>query len=162
MQNLKIKTGWVLLLISTASLALDSDREAKIVIEGPGCVSKLKANQTECTKGLTIQQGSLLIKSTYGLINHQDKGISSILMKGNQVYMEQMLEDQDKMVIKANQVDYRKRDEKVYLKGQVSITSSIGVTTGDEIEFDLQTQEITAVGDQSSQQFRMEIDQKND
>ncbi len=151
-----------MMVIAPLGLALDSDRTAKIVIEGPGCISKLKVNQTECTKGLTIQQGSLLIKSTYGLINHKDKGISSILMKGNQVYMEQMMEDQDKMVIKANQVDYRKNDEKVFLKGQVSITSSIGVTTGDEIEFDLQTQEITALGDQSSQQFRMEIDQKDD
>jgi len=149
-------------LLSGNALALDSDRKAKIIIEGPGCVSKLKLNQTECKKGLKIIQGSMLIRSTYGMINHKEKGIENVLMKGDQVYMEQLMDDQDKMVIKANEVDYRKDAEKVFLKGNVSITSSIGVTTGEEIEFNLITQEITAVGEEATQQFRMEIDQNND
>lgn len=161
MQNLKTKFTLALLLFSTGLWALDSDRKAKIVIQGPGCVTKLKDNQTECKKGLTIEQGSLLIKSTYGMINHKDKGIESVLMKGDQVYMEQMMEDQDKMVIMANQIDYRKDAEKVYLLGNVSIKSSIGVTTGENIEFDLKTQEIISAGD-DNKQFRMEIDQKDD
>ena len=54
------------------------------------------------------------------------------------------MEDNTKMIIKANQVDYQKQAEKVYLKGNVSITNAIGLTTGEEIEFDLKTQEITA------------------
>lgn len=162
MQNLKINISILLLLVASSSWSLDSDRNEKVIIEGPGCVTKLKANQTECLKGLTIEQGSLLIKSTYGLINHKNKGIENVLMKGDQVYMEQLMEDQDKMVIKANQIDYRKAEEKVYLEGKVSITSSIGVTTGENIEFDLKTQEITTSGEAGKQQFRMEIDQKDD
>ncbi len=161
MQNIKIKTVGILLLCTTAAWALDSDRSAKIVIEGPGCLTKLKDNQTECTKGLTIEQGSLLIKSAYGLINHKDQGIDNVLMKGQQVYMEQMMEDGDKMIVKADQMDYRKADEKVYLSGNVSIKSSIGITTGENIEFDLKTQEIVSSGE-GEQQFRMEIDQKDD
>jgi lipopolysaccharide transport protein LptA len=162
MQNLKISLLLVLLMSGNLSLALESDRKAKIIIQGPGCVLKGKINQTECKKGLTIEQGSMLIKSTYGLIFHADKGIQNVLLKGDQVYMEQMMEDNTKMVIKANEVDYQKKDEKVYLNGNVSITSSIGLTTGEEIELDLQTQEIKAVGDENAQQFRMEIDQDND
>ena len=162
MQNLKIKLVLVLSLLSSGVVALESDRKAKIIIEGPGCVSKLKLDQTECKRGLTIVQGSMIIKSTYGMIHHKNKGIENILMKGDQVTMEQMMDDQDKMMIKANEVDYRKAEEKVYLKGNVSITSSIGVTTGDEIEFNLLTQEITALGEENTQQFRMEIDQNND
>ncbi|TDR18439.1 LptA/OstA family protein [Marinicella litoralis] len=162
MQNLKINLCLVMVLMSGAVFALTSDRKAKIVIEGPGCVSKLKLDQTECKKGLKIVQGSMIIKSTYGMIHHKNKGVENILMKGDQVYMEQMMDDKDKMVIRANEVDYRKADEKVYLKGNVSITSSIGVTTGEEIEFNLLTQEITAKGEEATQQFRMEIDQNND
>jgi len=162
MQNLKINLYAALFLFSGNLLALESDRKAKIIIEGPGCVSKLKLDQTECKKGLKIVQGSMIIKATYGMIQHKNKGIENVLMKGNQVYMEQMIDDQDKMIIKANEVDYRKSEEKVYLKGQVSITSSIGVTTGEEIEFNLLTQEITALGENTTQQFRMEIDQNND
>lgn len=162
MQNLKIKTTFIMLIVTGSSWSLDSDREEKVIIEGPGCVTKLKSNQTECLKGLSIKQGSLLIKSTYGLINHKNKGIENVLMKGDQVYLEQLLEDQDKMIIMANQIDYKKAAEKVYLVGNVSITSSIGVTTGENIEFDLKTQEITTAGDDSKQQFRMEIDQKDD
>ncbi len=161
MQNLKTKTFIALCAITPNSWALDSDRTAKIIIQGPGCTTQLKENKTECLKGLTIEQGSLLIKSTYGLINHQDKGIGSVLMKGQQVYMEQLLESQDKMVIKANQIDYQKADEKVFLSGNVSISSSIGVTTGENLEFDLKTQEIISVGEEQ-QPFRMEIDQKDD
>jgi lipopolysaccharide transport protein LptA len=162
MQNLKIKTLLLFFVMApVSSWALDSDRTAKIIIQGPGCKTKLKDNQTECLKGLTIEQGSLLIKSTYGLIKHQDKGIGSVLMRGNQVYMEQLMEDKDKMVIKANEIDYQKAAEKVFLSGNVSITSSIGVTTGENLEFDLKTQEIISSGE-SSQPFRMEIDQKDD
>jgi lipopolysaccharide export system protein LptA len=162
MQNLKVKCVVLLMLSAWQVKALDSDRTAKIVIQGPGCVSKLKLNQTECQKGLTIEQGSLLIKSAYGLIHHADKGISRVEMKGRQVYMEQLMEDNDKMVIKADEVDYHKAKDKVYLTGNVSITSAIGVTTGEAIEFDLATQEITAAGNETTQQFRMEIDQNDD
>ncbi len=162
MQNLKISTLLVFTFIAGHCLALESDRKAKIIIQGPGCVLKAKINQTECQKGLTIEQGSLLIKSTYGLIHHHDKGIQNVLMTGNQVYMEQMMDDNTKMVIKANEIDYKKEVEKVYLKGNVNITSSLGVTTGEEIELDLKTQEIKAVGEENTEQFRMEIDPGND
>lgn len=162
MQNLKINILASLLLVSGASGALESDRQANIVIHGPGCVSKLKIDQTECQKGLTIEQGSLLIKSTYGLIHHKNKGIESVLMKGDQVYMEQLMDDGEKMVIMANQIDYKKSIDKVFLKGNVSIKSAIGVTTGEDIEFDMKSQEITALGEETTQQFRLEIDQKND
>lgn len=162
MQNLKVKCMALLMLSAWQVSALDSDRTAKIVIQGPGCVSKLKLNQTECEKGLTIEQGSILIKSAYGLIHHAGKGISRVEMTGQQVYMEQLMEDNDKMIIKANKVDYHKAEDKVYLTGNVSITSAIGVTTGEAIEFDLATQEITAAGDETTQQFRMEIDQNDD
>ena len=162
MQNLKIKTFIILgVFAPNAGWALDSDRTAKIVIQGPGCITQLKKNQTECLKGLTIEQGSLLIRSTYGLIKHEDKSIGSVLMRGKQVYMEQLLEDQDKMVIKANEIDYQKAAEKVFLSGDVSISSSIGVTTGESLEFDLKTQEIISAGE-SPQPFRMEIDQQDD
>jgi lipopolysaccharide transport protein LptA len=143
-------------------MALESDRGAKIIIQGPGCVSKLKINQTECKQGMTIEQGSMLIRSTYGMIYHKSKCVDRVEMKGNQVYMEQMMDDGDKMIIKANQMDYIKAEDKVYLKGRVSISSAIGITTGDEIEFDLKSQEMTAIGNESSQRFKMEIEQNND
>ena len=161
MQNLKIKSLIILCVFAPAIWALDSDRSAKIIIEGPGCKTKLNENVTECKRGLTIEQGSMLIKSTYGLIKHQDKGVGNVLMKGDQVYMEQLMEDKTKMVINANEIDYKKVEEKVFLSGNVSITSSIGVTTGEHIEFDLKTQEIISAGE-DQQPFRMEIDQKDD
>lgn len=160
---MKIKFIGVLLFFSNQCMALDSDRDAKIVIEGPAgsCKLQLKQNTTECTNGLTIKQGTLFIKSAYALINHQDKGIDNVLMKGQPVYMEQMGEDGDKMTVEAKQMDYKKKSEKVFLSGNVNIKSSLGVTTGENIEFDLITQEIISSGD-GEQQFRMEIDQKND
>ncbi len=76
--------------------------------------------------------------------------------------MEQLMENNDKMVIKADEIDYLKAEDKVFLTGNVSITSAIGVTTGEAIEFDLQTQEITAAGEDTGQQFKMVIDQNDD
>ncbi|MFC3193567.1 LptA/OstA family protein [Marinicella sediminis] len=162
MRNLKLNGLLMLTVFSLPAVGLDTDRSAKIVIQGPGCVSKLKLNQTECQKGLTIEQGSLLIRSSYGLIHHQGKGVTRVEMKGQQVYMEQLMENNDKMVIKADEIDYLKAEDKVFLTGNVSITSAIGVTTGEAIEFDLQTQEITAAGEDTGQQFKMVIDQNDD
>lgn len=148
-------------MVCASAVALDSDRQQKVIVQGPGCVTKLKQNETDCPKGLTIEQGTMQINAAAGTIYHKNKGIDRVLMSGNQVYMEQMMEDQEKMIIRANQVDYRKAEEKVFLSGNVSITSAIGVTTGENIEFDLQTQEIISAGDANTQ-FKMEIDQKND
>ena len=161
MQNMKIRNLLALLAITPTCWALESDRIAKLIFEGEGCTTKMKVNQTECLKRIRIEQGTLLIKAEYGLVTHQKQGINNVLLKGHQAYMEQMMEDNDKLVIKANEIDYQKAAEIVYLSGNVSITSSIGVTTGEDLEFNLKTQEMISTS-KSHQPFRMEIDQKDD
>ena len=159
MQNLTVS---FLLLFVTASWALESDRKQKIILDGGGCIQRAKLGQTECPKGLVIKQGSMTIKAKYGLIDHKNKGVQSIKMTGAPAHFEQKMESGELMVILANQMDYVKKDEKIYLKGDVKITSDMGVTTGQEMEINLLTQEISSLSENPDQQFHMEIVPDND
>ncbi|MCF6300101.1 MAG: lipopolysaccharide transport periplasmic protein LptA [Proteobacteria bacterium] len=152
-----------LLLFASQSMALESDRLQKIVLDGPGCTIKLKLQQTLCEDGLTIKQGTMLIKSSHAIIHHKDNSISKMIMKGKPVYFEQLVKvGEAKMVVTANNMDYRKEIDKIFMKGDVKIVSSIGITTGEEIEFDIIKQEIIAVGEEQKQQFHMVIEPDND
>ncbi len=152
----------ILLFTTSAAWALDSDRKQKITLDGGGCVLRQKQQQTECPKGLTVKQGSMIIKAQYGLIGHQNKGVNSINMTGSPVRFEQKMESGELMVILAKKMDYIKAEEKIYLKGDVEITSDMGVTRGQEMEINLLTQEISSVSDDPDQQFHMEIVPDND
>ena len=148
-----------LLLYSSTSWALESDRKAPIKVDGPTCISKMKENKTICDQGVTITQGSLLIRSAYATIFHKDSQIERIEMTGAPVYFEQQVKDQnDKMVIKSKYMDYRMQEDKVFLKGDVSVTSTMGLTQAQEMEIDLESQEILAGGKEAGQQFHMTID----
>lgn len=159
MQNL---VASLLLSMTATSWALDSDRKENITLDGGGCVTNQKTYKTECPNGLVIKQGTMRIKAKYGLISHKDKGIQSIKMTGTPAHFEQKMESGELMVILAKQMDYIKDEEKIYLKGDVKITSDMGTTSGKEMEINLLTQEISSVSDDPEQQFHMEIVPDND
>ncbi|MCX7544599.1 lipopolysaccharide transport periplasmic protein LptA [Marinicella gelatinilytica] len=150
-----------LLFLSFSVLSLESDRQQKITLEGDGCISKLNIGQTECPKGMVIKQGSLMISSDYGLITHKDNQIATVLMTGSPVRMEQQMDDGSQMYVQAKKIDFDYQAQKAFLNGDVRIENNIGISTGDAMEFNLETQEIKAIGDQS-QRFHLEIDPNND
>src|SRR5690554_6852568 len=131
--------------LSFSVLALESDRQQKITLSGDGCISKLNLGQTECPKGMVIRQGSLKIKSDYGLIIHEDTQIASVKMTGSPVTMEQQMDDGTLMTIRANQIDFDYQAEIAFLQDDVRIENNIGISTGEAMEFNLKTQEVKAV-----------------
>lgn len=149
------------LMFSVTAVALESDRKQKISLEGAGCISKIKLGQTECPNGMLIKQGSLLIEADYGLITHNDNQIETVLMKGRPVHMQQTMDDQTIMHIRANEINFLYNTEIAILTGDVIIKNNMGVSTGEAMEFNLQTQELKAVGE-NNQPFRLEIDPNND
>lgn len=151
----------LLLMVNLSAVALESDRQQKISLEGAGCVSKIKLGQTECPNGMVIKQGSLLIEADYGLITHKNNQIDTVLMKGQPVHMQQTMEDQTVMHIRANEINYLYSAEIAILTGDVVIENNMGVSSGDAMEFNLKTQELKAVGE-NKQPFRLEIDPSND
>lgn len=155
MQHLKIYS--LAFLLASPALALESDRQQKVTLDGGGCVTNYKNNSTECPNGITITQGSMVIKAKYGLINHENKGIQSVKMTGEPAHFEQKMDSGELMVIKAQAMDYIKEDEKIYLNGSVVITSELGVTRGETMEINLLTQEISSVSDDPEERFFMEI-----
>ncbi len=156
MRNLTLS---LMLLAGTSLLALESDRKQKIVLDGPSCKLQLKEQITVCNAGLTIRQGTLLIKSGKATIHHRDNQIDRIEMSGSPVYFEQQISAEDgAMEITAQRMDYRRAEDKIFMRGDVKIISSVGVTRGETMEFDLLTQEVTAGGESGGQQFHMVID----
>lgn len=139
-------------------MALDDDRKLPIELDGPTCIFKNKEKMAVCKKGATITQGSLLIRSEHAVIYYVGNTIDRIEMRGKPVYFEQLLEQQEKMIIKSDYMDYKMKSDKVFLKGNVSVKSEMGITQSEEMEIDLLTQEITAGGDRNGGRFHMVID----
>ncbi len=157
MQNLTL-SSLLLWLVWSPAQALESDRKQKITLDGGGCILRTKDNNTECPNGLTIKQGTMVIKGDYGLIHHKDRGIESVKMTGKPAHFEQKMDSGELMVIKANQMDYVKADEKIYLNGAVQVSSDMGVSRGEAMEINLLTQEISSLTDDPDQRFYMEIE----
>ena len=166
MQNLKRNKVNLCLVLGCLAFgmsvqALESDRQQKITLKGDGCISKLNIGQTECPKGMVIQQGSLKIESDYGLIIFEDNEIATVEMTGVPVHMQQQMDDGTLMTVEARQIDFDYQAETAFLKGDVRIKNNIGISTGNAMEFNLKTQEYKAVGE-NNEQFMLEIDPNND
>lgn len=164
MQNLTNKTIILfgLLAYSLTAPALETDRNQKLTLEGEPCTSNQSQGLTEC-ENLIIRQGTMKITADFGSIKHQQQGIKEINMRGRPVYFEQDLESGKKMTIVAQQINYHKKTEIVRLQKAVKIVGDLGIITGEDITFNLLTQELSSQSnnDQNSQKFHMEIPPEN-
>lgn len=147
-----------LLAYSLAAPALETDRNQKLILEGEPCTSNQSQGITEC-ENLSIRQGTMKITAAFGNIKHQQQGIEQIEMRGEPVYFEQDLESGKQMTIVAQQINYDKKTETVRLQRQVRIVGDLGIITGEDITYNLLTQEMSTQADSEHkpQKFHMEI-----
>ena len=143
----------VLLLIffSTSALALKSDKQADFILEGDNFknLPAVKNGETQIKYwgNVSIEQGTLKIKSSDAVIFNGKGGISKVVLTGKQVTMQQFIDTQyGKIDVKADRIDFMIKDDLLLMTGNVVIKSKIqGEMSGEKITMNLKTKEISGV-----------------
>ena len=131
--------------------ALDSDKLADFILEGDNF-----KNLPEVVGGMTkirywgnvsIQQGTIKIKSDEAIIFNSDNGIEKVILTGHPVEMEQVIDsDFGKIDVKAYKIDFMIKEDLLLMTGNVIIRSKIqGEMSGEKITMNLKTKEIKGV-----------------
>ena len=141
----------MMLLVSVNAPALESDKDAEFVLLGDNF-----KNLPEVIKGETkikywgnveIQQGTLKIKSDDAVIINGKEGVSSVVLTGKPVKMEQFIDVEfGKINVVANNIDFKVQEDLLFMTGDVVIKSKIqGEMSGEKITMNLKTKEISGV-----------------
>ena len=137
--------------MSQAVYALDSDKNAEFVLDGDNFI-----NLPEVISGITkikfwgnvsIQQGTLKIKSEEAVVFSGKDGVSKVVLTGAPVTMEQIIDAEfGKINVKANKIDFMLEKDLLLMSGDVVIKSKIqGEMRGEKITMNLKTKEIKGV-----------------
>ena len=135
-------------LFSGNLMALDSDKLADFLLEGDNFknlpVVKDKLTQIKYWGNISIQQGTLKIKSDEAIIFNDKDGVAKVYLTGSPVTMEQIVDVEfGKINIVANDIDFRVSDDLLIMTGSVIIKSKIqGEMRGEKITMNLKTKEI--------------------
>lgn len=103
-----------------------------------------------------ITQGSLKLEADKAVITRSKGVTSKVTLSGNPVRMQQLDDDNQLMKATARQIIYLISAEQLSLNGGVVIDQPRGSMRGETIRYDLKTGRMTAGGDGSRIQMRLE------
>jgi lipopolysaccharide export system protein LptA len=139
------------LSLSFSSLALESDKQADFVLEGDNFknlpVVKGGLTKIKYWGNVSIEQGTLKIKSDSAVIFNGKDGISKVVLAGKPVMMEQFIDAEfGKIDVNANTIDFMVKDDLLLMNGNVVIKSKVqGEMSGEKISMNLKTKEIKGI-----------------
>ncbi len=129
-------------------MSLESDKTADFVLEGDNFknLPEVSAGMTKIRYwgNVSIEQGSLKIKSDDAVIYNGANGIVKVILTGHPVNLEQIIDAEfGKIDVKAKKIDFMVQDDLLLLTGDVVINSKIqGEMSGEKITMNLKTKEI--------------------
>jgi len=132
-------------------MSLESDKTADFVLEGDNFKNLPEVNagvtKIKYWGNVSIEQGSLKIKSDDAVVYNGENGIVKVILTGRPVKMEQIIDAEfGKINIKARKLDFMVQDDLLLLTGDVVIKSKIqGEMSGEKITMNLKTKEIKGV-----------------
>lgn len=138
----------VLLLFPALGLAKASDRNQPMTIDAGGQTGTLEGSGTTVLSGgVTVQQGTLDIRSDRGELVMRDGEIVRVVFTGAPATMKQEMEDGSPMTAIANRIDYDMSTEVVTFTGSYKVSSPTGSNSGERMVYNLRTGNMQGGGD---------------
>ena len=141
----------ILFMVNLSCFALESDKQADFVLEGDNFknlpVVKDGITQIKYWGNVSIEQGTLKIKSDSAIIFNGKNGITKVVLTGTPVKMQQFIDVEfGKIDVKASTIDFMVQDDLLLMNGNVVIKSKVqGEMSGEKISMNLKTKEIKGV-----------------
>ncbi|MGB2172634.1 MAG: lipopolysaccharide transport periplasmic protein LptA [Porticoccaceae bacterium] len=147
------------LIFSLGLSALPSDSYEPIYIESDSAERNEKTGLTQYVGNVNISQGSMLIDADQVTIYYEGSAVSRILCKGNLASYQQADQSGDRVIARAETIEYIPSKKLINLKTNASLSNSDSGTQikGDTINYDLNNETWKAKGDNQSTQKRIQL-----
>lgn len=137
-----------LLLACAAAWAKSSDRNQDMIIDAGHQIGSYEGNsKIVLSKGVTVSQGSLDIRSSAGEVYMNNGEISRAVFTGKQVKLKQQLEDGSWMDATADRVEYDMAGETITFIGNYTVKSPRGSNSGQKMVYNTKTGNMESGGD---------------
>lgn len=149
-----------MLLLTVPTLALQSDADQPIHIEGDANQVD-QTNQTIVYTGtVEVVQGTLRVRGDRLVVKVIDNEVERITTFGSPASYQQQLDDDEGIVsAHAQTIVYHTRDERIFLKGGASLEQQGNKLSGESIRYDIVAGKIDAnTGTNKQGRVRMEFD----
>jgi len=134
-------------LAVNAAWARSSDRNQPMDIDAGRSEGGLDDRApTVLSGGVTINQGTLDIRSSSATISTRNGDPSRAVLTGSPVVLKQLLDDGTPMTARASKVDYDLKTEVVVFTGSVQIEQPRGNMAGERIVYDMKTSRVESGG----------------
>lgn len=164
MNALRASAIVMLLALATAPVAADarsSDRNQEMVIESGATDYSLDDRRpTVLSGGVTINQGTLDIRSNRAEITQRGSEPVRVVLSGAPVKLNQQLDDGTPMSATAGKVDYDLTTEIVVFIGNVTIQQPRGSLSGERVVYNMRTGQVQS-GGEGKGRVRMRIPPRN-
>lgn len=156
---------FILLIIGNSlSYGLASDSSKPIKVFTHSATLDRKHKTSDFAGGVTITQGSLVIKATSSQASQDNQGNNTLLLSGSPVTFSQKEDGGGVVKGRANQVRYNSSTRIISLIGDAQVSEGQYLLKGDQLTYNMQTQFYSAAtNDKSTSTGRVTIvlDQNN-
>ncbi len=137
-----------MVMVPMMAVAKSSDRNKPTTIDAGGQTGSIEGSGTTVfSGGVTLEQGTLEVRSQRGEAVMRDGEISRVVFTGSPATLKQQMEDGTPMTATAQRIEYDMATEVVTLTGNYSITSPKGSNSGQKMVYNLRTGNMQGGGD---------------
>lgn len=148
----------LLLCISGAATALQSDRQQPLEINADSSDGSLGDGRAELRGNVLIRQGTLLIKADVAEVEKVQGRVREVILTGTPVMLEQEIEQQGRVEATANRIEYHVATGLVTLTGAADVVHPQYRVSGDILQYDLNIQHFQGSGGQDNGRIRIQLD----
>ncbi len=157
--NLNLFSLITLSLLTSASLALESDRDQPIKVKAENGQYNNLTGEMLYQGNVEFWQGSMYLKADKVIVQFYDGKASELFAFGEPAYMEQLPEEsEDMMFAEGNRIEYRMAEADIVVKGAAKISQGENQMSGAQIIYSLDGNQGEVTGSASeSGDGRMEM-----
>lgn len=145
----KLLIGFAFML-PTVTIAAQADFDKEIKIVAKRQASDLKNKIASYLEDVKITQGTLTIEADLVQVSNEPGSDNKFyLAKGQPARFSQLLDDGQKIELKANEISYSPATSIITIKGNASISQEGSIVTGDIIIYNIATEQLTAESNDS-------------
>lgn len=157
MNPVKYLLSVICLILSVDIFAMAENFKEPIIIESDLAERNEKTGLTQYKGNVVIQQGSMVIDANEVTIFYESDDVGRIVCKGKPASFQQSDQAGDRVLARAETIEYKPGTELVNLKTNASLSHKGTQIKGDSINYDLRNESWKAKGDNQSTQKRIQL-----
>jgi lipopolysaccharide export system protein LptA len=149
---------FILLLLSSHSMALESDRKQPLEINADATEGTLGDGKAVLSGNVEIRQGSMLVQADIAEVEKVEGRVRSVVLTGKPVHLEQEIEEEGLVQADALKIEYEVATGIITLTGDATVVHPQYHVSGEELKYDMNLQHFQGSGGDGNGRIRIELD----